>query len=54
MNSSKITVEIIRAMKARGEKIAALTAYDFPMTKLLNEAGIPVILVGIRWGWWSR
>lgn len=33
-------------MKGRGEKIAALTAYDFPMTKLLDEAGIPVILVG--------
>src|SRR5882724_11256975 len=42
----KITVETIRAMKARGEKIAALTAYDFPMAKLLDEAGIPLILVG--------
>jgi 3-methyl-2-oxobutanoate hydroxymethyltransferase len=42
----KITVEAIRAMKARGKKIAALTAYDFPMTKLLDEAGIPLILVG--------
>src|SRR4051794_24982012 len=39
-------VENIRAMKARGEKIAALTAYDFPMTKLLDDAGIPLILVG--------
>ncbi|MEO7299802.1 MAG: 3-methyl-2-oxobutanoate hydroxymethyltransferase [Verrucomicrobiota bacterium] len=37
--------EKIRAMKGR-EKIAALTAYDFPMTKLLDEAGIPLILVG--------
>jgi 3-methyl-2-oxobutanoate hydroxymethyltransferase len=44
--NSKITVETIRAMKVRGEKIAALTAYDFPMTKLLDEAGIPLILVG--------
>jgi len=42
----KITVETIRAMKARGEKIAALTAYDFSMSKLLDEAGIPLILVG--------
>jgi 3-methyl-2-oxobutanoate hydroxymethyltransferase len=33
-------------MKARGEKIAALTAYDFPTTKLLDEAGIPFIHVG--------
>ena len=46
MNSTKITAEAIRAMKARGETIAALTAYDFAMTKLLDEAGIPLILVG--------
>ena len=46
MNPPKITAEDIRAMKARGEKIAALTAYDFPMTKLLDEAGIPFIHVG--------
>jgi 3-methyl-2-oxobutanoate hydroxymethyltransferase len=33
-------------MKARGERIAALTAYDFPLARLVDEAGIPVILVG--------
>ena len=33
-------------MKARGQKVASLTAYDFPMTRLLDEAGIPLILVG--------
>ena len=44
--SPKITIETIRAMKARGEKITALTAYDFPMAKLLDEAGIPFIHVG--------
>jgi 3-methyl-2-oxobutanoate hydroxymethyltransferase len=33
-------------MKGRGEKIAALTAYDFPMTRLLDDAGVPLILVG--------
>ena len=43
---TKITVETICAMKARGEKIAALTAYDFPMAKLLDEAGVPLLLVG--------
>ena len=42
----KITVGTIRGMKARGEKIAALTAYDFPMTRLLDEAGVPLLLVG--------
>lgn len=33
-------------MKARGEKIAALTAYDYPMARLLDEAGVPLLLVG--------
>lgn len=42
----KVTAETIRSMKARGEKIAALTAYDFPMTRLLDEVGVPLILVG--------
>src|SRR5580692_9589823 len=43
---SKVTPETIRGMKARGERIAALTAYDYPMARLLDEAGIPFILVG--------
>ncbi|MEI7533814.1 MAG: 3-methyl-2-oxobutanoate hydroxymethyltransferase [Verrucomicrobiae bacterium] len=42
----KITTETIRAMKVRGEKIAALTAYDYPMAKLLDECGVPLLLVG--------
>jgi len=46
MNLQKITPETIRAMKARGERVAALTAYDYPMAKLLDEAGIPFIHVG--------
>ena len=33
-------------MKARGEKIAALTAYDYPMARLLDECGVPLLLVG--------
>ena len=44
--NSKITAETIRAMKTRGEQIAALTAYDYPMAKLLDEAGVPLLLVG--------
>src|SRR6266404_4704780 len=46
MTNAKITPETIRLMKARGQRIAALTAYDFPMAKLLDQAGIPLILVG--------
>jgi len=40
----KVTAEMIRRMK--GQKIPALTAYDYPMTRLLDEIGIPLILVG--------
>jgi 3-methyl-2-oxobutanoate hydroxymethyltransferase len=36
----------VRAMKQRGEKIAALTAYDYPTARLLDESGIDVLLVG--------
>jgi len=46
MSAVKITPAEIRAMKSRGEKIAALTAYDFPMAKLLDETGVPFIHVG--------
>jgi 3-methyl-2-oxobutanoate hydroxymethyltransferase len=44
MSASKVTAEAIRNMK--GQKIPALTAYDYPMAKLLDEIGIPLILVG--------
>ena len=43
---AKVTSEAIRSMKQRGEKIPSLTAYDFPMARLLDQAGIPLILVG--------
>jgi 3-methyl-2-oxobutanoate hydroxymethyltransferase len=46
MTALKQTAASIRAMKAQGKKIPALTAYDFPMTHLLDVAGIPLILVG--------
>ena len=46
MTVAKVTPADLRAMKKRGEKIPSLTAYDYPMTKLLDEAGIPLILVG--------
>jgi 3-methyl-2-oxobutanoate hydroxymethyltransferase len=45
-SSGKITPETIRGAKARGERIAALTAYDYPTARLLDEAGVPLILVG--------
>jgi len=45
MTLGKVTAEKIRRMKGV-QKIAALTAYDFPTTKLLDEAGIDFIHVG--------
>ncbi|NBV21929.1 MAG: 3-methyl-2-oxobutanoate hydroxymethyltransferase [Proteobacteria bacterium] len=44
--SAKVTPDTIRALKAAGQRIPALTAYDYPMTRLLDEAGILIILVG--------
>jgi 3-methyl-2-oxobutanoate hydroxymethyltransferase len=45
MDVMKITADYIRAMKGR-ERIASLTAYDFAMTKCLDSAGVPLLLVG--------
>jgi 3-methyl-2-oxobutanoate hydroxymethyltransferase len=42
----KITTVTLREMKKRREKIAVLTSYDYTTTKILNEAGVDVILVG--------
>ena len=46
MTGDKVTAQAICAMKGRGQRVAALTAYDFPMTRLLDEVGVPLILVG--------
>lgn len=43
---SKVTTTILSELKQKGEKITCLTAYDAPTAKLLNEAGVDVILVG--------
>ena len=42
----KVTTHQLQEMKRRGEKIAMLTAYDFTMAKIIDHAGIDVILVG--------
>lgn len=45
-NTRKVTTRRLAEMKQRGEKIAMLTAYDYSFAKLLDEAGIDMILVG--------
>lgn len=46
VSMSKVTTAIIRNMKKKGEKIAMLTAYDYPTALIVDEAGIDIILVG--------
>lgn len=42
----RITTNTLQEMKLRGEKIAMLTAYDFSMASIVDEAGMDIILVG--------
>jgi len=42
----RVTTHILQAMKAQGEKIAMLTAYDYSMARILDAAGVDVLLVG--------
>lgn len=45
-NIKLITTHQLQEMKMRGEKISMLTAYDFSMARILDDAGLDVILVG--------
>ena len=44
--SKKVTTHRLLEMKQKGEKIAMLTAYDYSMARLLDGAGIDILLVG--------
>jgi len=45
-NVKKITTSVLHQMKEHGEKISMITAYDYSLAKLVDHAGIDVILVG--------
>lgn len=45
-NSKKVTAHSLNKMKQQGEKISVLTAYDYTMAKIIDEAGIDAIIVG--------
>jgi 3-methyl-2-oxobutanoate hydroxymethyltransferase len=42
----RLPITELKVMKQRGEKIPMLTAYDYPTARLVEQAGIPIILVG--------
>jgi 3-methyl-2-oxobutanoate hydroxymethyltransferase len=42
----RVTTRDVQEFKKKGQKFAVLTAYDYPTAKLVEEAGVPVILVG--------
>jgi 3-methyl-2-oxobutanoate hydroxymethyltransferase len=45
-NVKRITTHVLQSMKDKGEKISMLTAYDYSMARIVDSAGIDVILVG--------
>jgi 3-methyl-2-oxobutanoate hydroxymethyltransferase len=45
-NVKRVTTHVLQEMKNRGEKISMLTGYDFSMARIIDSAGIEVILVG--------
>lgn len=42
----QVTLTTLYKMKAKGDKIVALTAYDYPFAKMVDESGVHIILVG--------
>ncbi|HEX5156731.1 MAG TPA: 3-methyl-2-oxobutanoate hydroxymethyltransferase [Ktedonobacterales bacterium] len=47
---SRVTPDQLREMKTRGERIAMLTAYDYPTAQILDSAGLHILLVGDSMG----
>ena len=45
-NYKRVTTNVLQEMKSNGQKISMLTAYDFTLAKIVDNAGVDVILVG--------
>ena len=43
---SRLSIHKLRELKANGQRFAMITAYDYPSARLVEQAGVPVILVG--------
>ena len=46
VNPSRVTIKVLEQMKSKGKKISMLTAYDYSFAKIIDQAGIDIILVG--------
>tara|TARA_Y200000002_G_scaffold70695_1_gene55239 strand:+ start:2573 stop:3388 length:816 start_codon:yes stop_codon:yes gene_type:complete len=46
LNPSRVTIKVLEQMKSKGDKISMLTAYDYSFAKIIDQAGIDIILVG--------
>ncbi len=42
----RVSINQIREMKQKGEKLTMLTAYDYATARIIDEVGVPLILVG--------
>lgn len=51
-NKQALNIVKMKKMKADGERLSMLTAYDYPSALLAEEAGIDLILVGDSWEMW--
>ncbi len=48
---SKVSIRTLQKMKQQGERITMLTAYDYSLARILDDAGTDVLLVGDSLEW---
>ena len=46
MKMAKVTIAELQQRKQQGGKLTMLTAYDYPIAKLVDESGVDIVLVG--------